>query len=64
MKAKKTGKGGEVVKSGLEAYALPSKVIGYTLGENIMQLSSNPYYKNSSFFNNRLPSKKAAKESE
>jgi hypothetical protein len=41
-------------------FALPAKIIGNTIGENALQLLGEPYYKNSSIFNMKLPSKKAA----
>lgn len=40
-------------------FALPAKIIGNTIGENALQIMGEPYYKNSSMFNMKLPSKKA-----
>ena len=45
-------------------FALPAKIIGNTIGENALQLLGEPYYKNSSIFNMKLPSKKANKDEE
>ena len=42
-----------------EFFALPAKIIGNTIGENALQVMGEPYYKNSSIFNMKLPSKKA-----
>jgi hypothetical protein len=45
-------------------FALPAKIIGNTIGENALQIMGEPYYKNSSMFNMKLPSKKANKDEE
>lgn len=47
-----------------EFFALPAKIIGNTIGENALQVMGEPYYKNSSIFNMKLPSKKANKDEE
>lgn len=55
-----SGKRGEVMRNLFGLSALPSQILGYTLGENFGQLLGNPYHKNSTTFNTKLPTSKAS----
>lgn len=52
---------GEVIRTFIDGYGIPAKIIGYNLGRAGLYMFDSPYYNNSGIFKNKLPSKKAQK---
>ncbi len=49
-------------KAILDAFIIPSRILGYFLGESILKTMDKPIYKDPSSFHFRLPTKKAQEE--